>query len=66
MQQFHGHTLTAFDQDMAELRGLITDMGAFAHFGDQLAKTAKILVEGGEGMGACGRHFMLLLSHNGL
>ncbi|HEX6603577.1 MAG TPA: phosphate signaling complex protein PhoU [Sphingomicrobium sp.] len=30
MQQFHGHTLTAFDQDMAELRGLITDMGAFA------------------------------------
>jgi phosphate transport system protein len=30
MQQFQGHTLTAFDQDMAELRGLITDMGAFA------------------------------------
>jgi phosphate transport system protein len=30
MQQFHGHTLTAFDHDMAELRGIITDMGAFA------------------------------------
>lgn len=30
MQQFHGHTLKAFDQDMDELRGLITDMGAFA------------------------------------
>jgi len=30
MQEFHGHTLKAFDQDMAELRGLITDMGAFA------------------------------------
>lgn len=26
----HGHTLTAFDQDLKELRGLITDMGAFA------------------------------------
>ena len=26
----HGHTLKAFDQDLAELRGLITDMGAFA------------------------------------
>jgi phosphate transport system protein len=30
MQEFHSHTLKAFDQDMAELRGLITDMGAFA------------------------------------
>jgi phosphate transport system protein len=30
MQEFHGHTLKAFDQDMAELRVLITDMGAFA------------------------------------
>ena len=30
MQQFHGHTLKAFDRDMAELRGLITDMGSFA------------------------------------
>jgi phosphate transport system protein len=30
MQQFHGHTLTVFDHDMAELRGLISDMGAFA------------------------------------
>ncbi|MFL6729736.1 MAG: phosphate signaling complex protein PhoU [Sphingomicrobium sp.] len=30
MQQTHGHTLKAFDQDMAELRGLITDMGSFA------------------------------------
>ena len=28
--QTHGHTLTAFDQDLAELRGLITDMGSFA------------------------------------
>ncbi|MGN6850497.1 MAG: phosphate signaling complex protein PhoU [Sphingomicrobium sp.] len=26
----HGHTLKAFDQDLAELRGLITDMGSFA------------------------------------
>ncbi len=25
-----GHTLTAFDQDLAELRALITDMGSFA------------------------------------
>jgi phosphate transport system protein len=30
MQQTHGHTLKAFDQDMAELRELITDMGSFA------------------------------------
>jgi phosphate transport system protein len=30
MQQMHGHTLKAFDQDLAELRGLITDMGSFA------------------------------------
>ena len=30
MPQPHGHTLKAFDRDMAELRGLITDMGAFA------------------------------------
>jgi phosphate transport system protein len=30
MQQTHGHTLKAFDQDMTELRGLITDMGSFA------------------------------------
>jgi phosphate transport system protein len=30
MQHTHGHTLKAFDQDLAELRGLITDMGAFA------------------------------------
>jgi phosphate transport system protein len=30
MQQPHGHTLKAFDQDMAELRGLIIDMGSFA------------------------------------
>jgi phosphate transport system protein len=30
MQHRHGHTLKAFDQDMAELRGLITDMGSFA------------------------------------
>ena len=30
MQQPHGHTLKAFDQDLAELRGLITDMGSFA------------------------------------
>jgi phosphate transport system protein len=30
MQHTHGHTLKAFDQDMAELRGLITDMGSFA------------------------------------
>jgi phosphate transport system protein len=26
----HGHTLTAFDQDLADLRALITDMGSFA------------------------------------
>jgi phosphate transport system protein len=30
MQHRHGHTLTAFDQDLGELRGLIVDMGAFA------------------------------------
>ena len=30
MQHSHGHTLKAFDQDLAELRGLITDMGSFA------------------------------------
>jgi len=30
MQQTHGHTLKAFDLDLAELRALITDMGAFA------------------------------------
>ena len=30
MQQTHGHTLKAFDQDLAELRGLIIDMGSFA------------------------------------
>jgi len=30
MQHTHGHTLKAFDRDLAELRGLITDMGAFA------------------------------------
>ena len=26
----HGHTLKAFDRDLAELRGLISDMGSFA------------------------------------
>jgi phosphate transport system protein len=30
MQQGHGHTLKAFDQDLADLRALIADMGAFA------------------------------------
>jgi phosphate transport system protein len=30
MQQPHSHTLKAFDQDLAELRGLITNMGSFA------------------------------------
>jgi hypothetical protein len=25
-----GHTLTAFDQDLNELRGLIVEMGSFA------------------------------------
>jgi phosphate transport system protein len=30
MQRTHGHTLKAFDQDLAELRGLISNMGAFA------------------------------------
>jgi phosphate transport system protein len=29
-QQPHGHTLKAFDQDLAELRNLIADMGSFA------------------------------------
>jgi phosphate transport system protein len=28
--QTHGHTLKAFDQDLAELRGVIIDMGSFA------------------------------------
>ena len=30
MQQPHGHTLKAFDQDLADLRALIADMGGFA------------------------------------
>ena len=30
MQQPHGHTLKAFDQDLAELRELIINMGSFA------------------------------------
>jgi phosphate transport system protein len=30
MQQPHGHTLKAFDRDLADLRALITDMGSFA------------------------------------
>jgi phosphate transport system protein len=30
MQQSHGHTSKAFDQDLAELRDLISDMGSFA------------------------------------
>jgi phosphate transport system protein len=30
MHDNYGHTLKAFDRDMAELRGLIADMGAFA------------------------------------
>lgn len=30
MQQLHGHTSKAFDQDLAELRDLIADMGSFA------------------------------------
>jgi phosphate transport system protein len=30
MQQAHSHTLKAFDHDLGELRGLITDMGSFA------------------------------------
>jgi phosphate transport system protein len=30
MQQGHGHTLKAFDQDLTDLRALIADMGAFA------------------------------------
>jgi phosphate transport system protein len=30
MQQVHGHTLKAFDRDLADLRALITDMGSFA------------------------------------
>ena len=30
MQQPHSHTLKAFDQDLAELRDLITNMGSFA------------------------------------
>ena len=30
MQQPHGHTLKAFDQDLAELRALIVTMGIFS------------------------------------
>jgi phosphate transport system protein len=30
MEHPHGHTLKAFDQDLAELRNLIADMGSFA------------------------------------
>jgi phosphate transport system protein len=30
MEHSHGHTLKAFDQDLAELRNLIADMGSFS------------------------------------
>ena len=43
MQNIPGHTLTAFDRDMAELRGLIADMGAFAEAA--IAEAIRCLVE---------------------
>ena len=43
MQQMHGHTLKAFDQDLADLRGLITDMGAFAEAA--IAEAMRCLIE---------------------
>jgi phosphate transport system protein len=43
MQNIPGHTLTAFDRDMADLRGLIADMGAFAEAA--IAEAMRCLVE---------------------
>jgi phosphate transport system protein len=43
MHNTPGHTLKAFDQDMAELRGLIADMGAFA--GAAIEEAMRCLVE---------------------
>jgi phosphate transport system protein len=43
MQQPHGHTLKAFDQDVAELRGLIMDMGSIAEAASQ--ESMRCLVE---------------------
>jgi phosphate transport system protein len=43
MQQPHGHTLKAFDQDVAELRGLIMDMGSIAEAAIQ--ESMRCLVE---------------------
>jgi len=44
MEQPHGHTLKAFDQDLADLRGLITDMGLFAEAA--IEESMRCLVEG--------------------
>jgi phosphate transport system protein len=43
MQHPHGHTLTAFDHDLAELRRLISKMGAFAEAA--IAEAMRCLVE---------------------
>jgi phosphate transport system protein len=43
MQNIPGHTLTAFDRDIADLRGLIADMGAFAEAA--IAEAMRCLVE---------------------
>src|SRR6185295_8430211 len=50
MPQTHGHTLKAFDQDLADLRGLITEMGAFAEAA--IAEAMRCLVEHDEAAAA--------------
>ena len=47
MQHPHAHTLKAFDQDLAELRGLITDMGSFAEAA--IEEAMRCLVEHDDG-----------------
>ena len=44
MEQPHGHTLKAFDQDLADLRGLISDMGLFAEAA--IEEAMRCLVDG--------------------
>jgi phosphate transport system protein len=43
MEHAHGHTLKAFDRDLAELRNLIADMGSFA--GAAIEEAMRCLVE---------------------
>ena len=50
MQEMHGHTLKAFDQDLADLRGLITEMGSLAEAA--IAEAMRCLVERDEAAAA--------------